>query len=121
MIRPLDKLGTPVEIGSIIVYGHALGRCAALRVGRVLELNQVPRPYWYGTGPAPATWHATVIGIADEWNGRPAALNEKVGTLQFPDRWVVLTPAQVPVVYRELLASFVWPREKKVARPRKRG
>lgn len=112
---PFDKLGQPVEVGSIIAYGHALGRCAGLRVGRVLELFPPPpdpKPYSWGH----AGWKAKVIGVDDDWSGRPPSLLDRTGTLMFPDRWIVLADEQVPAAYRNLLASYVPPEPK-----RKRG
>jgi hypothetical protein len=115
---PFDKLGQPVFVGSIIAYGHALGRCAALRIGRVLELGRSKPPMW--TPNAEPGWKATVIGIDDDWpSGRPVALNTKTGTLFFPERWIVLSDEQVPAAYRDLLAGFQWPRPASFTRKRR--
>lgn len=35
-----DKVGRPILVGDVIAYGHALGRCAALQLGVVLELRE---------------------------------------------------------------------------------
>lgn len=115
---PFDKLGQPVFVGSIIAYGHALGRCAGLRIGRVLELVPPPadpKPYSWGH----AGWKAKVIGVDDDWAGRPPALNDNPGTLMFPDRWIVLSDEQVPAAYRDLLAGFQWPRPARFTRKRR--
>jgi hypothetical protein len=37
-----DKSGRELEPGDFIVYGHALGRCAGLRYGVVLEVRTAP-------------------------------------------------------------------------------
>ena len=34
-----DILGREIKAGCIIVYGHALGRCAALKIGKVLKVK----------------------------------------------------------------------------------
>lgn len=39
----LDKLGQEIRPGRWIVYGHALGRCAALRIGLVLDVKRGPK------------------------------------------------------------------------------
>lgn len=35
-----DKLGHPITEGCLIAYGHALGRCAGLRIGKVLKIEE---------------------------------------------------------------------------------
>lgn len=119
---PFDKLGQPVFVGSIIAYGHALGRCAGLRIGRVLDLTQKARFDWLGPRdqPSPLQWQATVIGVDDDRDSRPPSLLDRTGTLFFPNRWIVLSDEQVPAAYRDLLAGFVWPRPKALTK-RRRG
>lgn len=121
MNGPVDKLGQPVVVGSIIAYGHALGRCAGLRIGRVLDLTQKTRFDWLGPRdqPQPLQWQATVIGVDDDWARVAPKLNEKTGTLFFPERWIVLLDQQVPAAYRDLLAGFEWPRKKPLTRARR--
>ena len=38
-VVPYDKTGTEIKEGDFIVYGHALGRCAGLRIGKVLAIK----------------------------------------------------------------------------------
>ncbi len=39
MKKIYDKSGREINIGDYIVYGLALGRCAALRFGKVLDIK----------------------------------------------------------------------------------
>lgn len=98
-----DKVGQPFQAGDFIAYGHALGRCAGLRIGKVLAIKQVDGFDWMG--PRNQTpkkeWRITVVGVADDWAGRPLELCKK-GTLQFPERCLKLDPAAVPTAYLEL-------------------
>ena len=92
-----DKLGRAFGTGDFIAYGHALGRCAGLRIGKVLAVRQVDGFDWMG--PRGQTtkkeWRITVVGVSDDWAGRTPELCKK-GTLQFPDRILKLDPADVP-------------------------
>lgn len=95
-----DKLGRRFEAGDFIAYGHALGRCAGLRIGKVLEIKRVGgRGYGYAV-PAPS-WRITVVGVDDDWNGRELELCRK-GTLLYPNRCLVLDAYTVPDSYLEL-------------------
>jgi hypothetical protein len=112
-----DKIGQKVEIGSIIVYGHALGRCAALQLGKVLALKVIPKTSrrWKGRDPVTqenvyedydtADYRISVQGVEmnDNWSpdDEPSLLRK--GTLQFPSRMIVLDPKLVPEKIRELL------------------
>jgi hypothetical protein len=112
-----DKIGQKLEIGSIIVYGHALGRCAALQLGKILAIKVIPKKSskWIGRDPITdkhmyeeyddADYRITVqgVGMHDNWHPdeKPELLRK--GTLQFPSRMIVLDPAKVPQKVRELL------------------
>jgi hypothetical protein len=106
MNQPKDKLGQPVNVGDIIAYGHALGRCAGLRIGRILRLQE-PDPN-ASRWAVRANWRATVIGIDDDWEQNAPKLNTRTGTLMFPNRWLVLRAADLPRTHFDLLESFVW-------------
>lgn len=99
-----DKIGQIVVVGAVIAYGHALGRCAGLRVGKVLSLDQTEPGYMR---PEPS-WKATVIGVEDDWSRQAPQLCAKTGTLFFPNRWLVLDLNKLPESYRTLLDGFVW-------------
>jgi len=107
----LDKLGHVIMVGAYIAYGHALGRCAGLRVGKVLAITKV-RGRWESEGI-----HFRVIGVEDDYvggvlekSGLPhyqLRLCERVGTLQFAERIIVLDAERVPQAYKELLDGYV--------------
>lgn len=107
----VDKAGQVVRVGDFILYGHALGRCAGLKWGRVLKIEQVDQ-LWSDGG-----WRISVQGIDTDWHdlevqrgtqddeadqswGKPAVC--KRGTLMFPSR-IVLANAFIPARWREML------------------
>ena len=100
-MQAFDKLGNEITVGCYIIYGHALGRCAALRIGKVLKITEHKKQYGEGNEN-----HFTVWGIEDErgWkdNDEPT-LCEKKGTLLFADRIIVLKEEMVPEKYLKLL------------------
>lgn len=89
-----DKIGQEVMVGDTIAYGHALGRCAALRIGKIKAIVKV-KPYWYEE-----RWAITVQGVDDD--GTVLQLTRRLGTLQFPERTLKIT-APLPAAYEELL------------------
>lgn len=91
----LDKLGNEIRIGDYIAYGHALGRCAGLRIGRVLDIK--PRKDWRDEEGV----SITVRGIDDDWSKKE--LCKKNGTLLYPDRVIVLRPNMLDSERRDLL------------------
>lgn len=103
-MTPFDKIGKEITIGCFIAYGHALGRSAGLRIGRVLAIKSPVEGdcdnQFYGGG-----WRITVIGIDDDWAHNAIRLNNRKGILQFPKRMLVLD--QVPENYRILLESYI--------------
>jgi hypothetical protein len=105
-----DKMGQPIEPGAIIVYGHALGRCAALRIGKVVRVGIKQNAYRKDEA------RITVQGVDDDWDGfydddpewakkHPITLTARKGTLMFANRTIVLNPAMVPQKYLDLLAD----------------
>lgn len=104
----LDKLGQEITPGVWIVYGHALGRCAGLRIGKVLAVDRGPedtRCPWnrqdritvWGINDDYIAYHR--FNPDDEW-AKPKALSKK-STLLFSSRIVVLK--DVPMLYRKAL------------------
>ena len=81
-----DKLGALISVDDIIVYGHALGRCAALRIGKVVAIRALENRFHRATQP---DWRITVRGVDDGWGDGPKTLCKK-GTLMYPDRIIVL-------------------------------
>lgn len=104
----LDKFRQPIVVGDIIVYGHALGRCAALKIGKVLDIRTAPS---WRTGTEGLDWRISVQGVDDggTYARSPAKLGKK-GTLMFPDRMLVVghEAADLPwsaAKYRDLLGG----------------
>ncbi len=92
-----DKIGQEIKPGVIIAYGHALGRCAGIRIGKVLKVVSKTVPHH-----RPETeYRITVRGIEDDWKTNKPKLTERNGTLQFPSRIIVLP--QIPDDYHKLL------------------
>lgn len=94
-----DKLGQRIVPGSIIVYGHVMGRSGGLRIGKVLKVDRKPEQK-YNYSPLE---RLTVQGIDAEWQDRKPELLSKKSTLMFPDRTVVIDPAMLPANLKELL------------------
>jgi hypothetical protein len=101
---PKDRLGRDIVAGSYIAYGHALGRCAGLRIGKVLHIKSLEKE---GYTTTIIDWRITVMGVDDDWNHRAPELCKRKGTLMFPDRMVVLDFDKLPQVYQDLLKEFV--------------
>jgi hypothetical protein len=98
-----DKVGQVISPGSYIVYGHALGRCAALRIGKVLEVRAREKTYASDSGVS-----IVVRGINDDWGSYVGPrLNERDGTLLYPNRVIVLATGIVPLTYLHLFGDGV--------------
>ncbi|MBI2030795.1 hypothetical protein HYT05_04190 [Candidatus Kaiserbacteria bacterium] len=102
-----DKAGVAIVPGDYIVYGHALGRCAGLRYGKVLAL--VPHPpkerSYYKVGDRECKLR--IIGVDDDWSShKPPELLTKASVVGFGSRVLKLYPSQVPEKVAELLASY---------------
>tara|TARA_Y100000034_G_scaffold113512_1_gene148613 strand:+ start:899 stop:1234 length:336 start_codon:yes stop_codon:yes gene_type:complete len=98
-----DKIGQEIKHGSYIVYAHAMGRSAGLRMGIVIA-----DPVHYGPGELNRweeydQYRIKVRGVDGEWNHREAQLLSKNSTLQYPDRMVVVQPDTLPDNIREML------------------
>lgn len=95
-----DKLGREIKPGSYVAYGHLMGRSAGLKIGKILKAKTVdPGPMWVeGT----VGYRLRVQGVEDGWGDRPPVLSG-VGTLQFPDRVIVVNADDIPEAYRQLL------------------
>lgn len=87
-----DKTGKQEIIsGSYIVYGHALGRCAGLKFGKVIKVDEKNR------------YH--VIGVDDDWKYQQPELSKK-GILQFEERIIVLPFDMLPDYAQKLLQDI---------------
>jgi hypothetical protein len=98
-----DLNGHPIQPGQIIAYGHALGRCAALKLGKVLKVTAWQEDHYHNGNPR-YVYRIQVQGVElDKWEWDktaqtgvtvPVGLSNK-GTLQFPDRCVVIRDEDV--------------------------
>jgi hypothetical protein len=112
VVVPRDKVGTRIEEGSYVVYGHALGRCAALRIGKILdyEFKGFDSSYdrdtsvWAEDTSKPI-FYFSVWGVDEGWNREPKLTSTK-GTLQFADRMMVVDYDTLPFEYKKLLAPL---------------
>jgi hypothetical protein len=99
---PKDKIGQDINVGDYIAYGHALGRCAGIRIGKVLAIKG--EVHTNLRGKEETRWRIHVWGIDDDYfpNMELQILTHK-GVLEFPNRIVRLDIDQVPSAYIELL------------------
>lgn len=73
-----DKAGVKVVPGDFIIYGHALGRCAGLRYGKVLALVPHPKSYFGCEQKAgDRECRLRIIGVNDDWSHHPPQLLSK--------------------------------------------
>lgn len=91
-----DKSGRDINPGQWIIYGHALGRCAGLQYGVVLDVK--PSKGYHSKGKD----CCTVQGVDSDWGHRKPSLLRK-GTLYFGERILCVYPTQVPEAVRDLL------------------
>ncbi len=96
----VDKVGREIKVGSIIAYGHAMGHSAGIRIGKVCDISEGFEVKW---GVERDATRITVIGVDGEWLHRSPRLNERKGTLLYPNRVIVLDEDKVPAVYMDLL------------------
>lgn len=102
-----DKADMLVQAGDLIVYGHALGRCAGLRYAKVLEVVWSGQPVnlYDGTGNEAHAARLRVHGVDDDWSHNAPKLLSKPSILSFGSRVLVLGGHQVPTAIRDLLAT----------------
>lgn len=99
-MKTTDKAGNEINVGDYIVYGHALGRCAGLRYGKVLEIK-ASKGYYDEGKPV-----LSVQGVDDDWKHRKPELCARKGTLGFPnERVLVIKEDQLPQYVKDLFAS----------------
>jgi hypothetical protein len=102
----LDKIGNPIYVGSFIIYGHNIGRCAGLKIGKVLEIKMQRHHLWTADIDDDITPHLRVMSVDDDWKHEEPHLMKAKGTLSYPDSRVVVIPAEmVPESYRKLLEN----------------
>ena len=98
----MDKIGMEIMPGDHIVYGHGRG---LIQIGRVISIKHKGVDH-----NGVDKWNITVWGIEDEYSRVPhmakaysPRLTDHKGTLQFPERIVVLKTSQVDPEYLRLL------------------
>ena len=106
-----DKSGKPIMVGAYIVYGHALGRSAGLRFGKVLAIREKGPSHYPSSLDSLAS--IRVIGVDDDWNTNEPKLCSRTGTLQFPNRLLVLEAEDLPETHRQLLDGYKAPEKEK--------
>ena len=99
---PKDKIGQDINVGDYIAYGHALGRCAGIRIGKVLAIKgEVHENPW--NHKEETRWRIHVWGIYDDFPNMELEILTHKGVLEIPNRIVRLNIDQVPSAYIELL------------------
>jgi len=97
-----DKCGQEIKAGCFVIYGHALGRCAALKFGKILKITLKGSRYPHR--PDIPEHHFSVIGVdEDNWKNPITYSLSKKGTLQFSDRMVVIPKSMLPQEVKVLL------------------
>jgi hypothetical protein len=104
MDKMYDKLGQEIKVGSIIVYGHALGRCAGLRIGKVLKVKveKGVRDVWNRIEDKN---RITIHGVDDDHSylDHEPKLLDKKSTLLSPERTIVLDEKIISPKIKKLL------------------
>ncbi len=96
-----DKIGQEISPGAYVAYGHVWGSSGGLRIGQVLSVETGVEAGGHRAG---LPWFKIrVWAIDDDWAPNEPRRLKRPGTLQYPDRIIVLPVTQVPAVYRELL------------------
>lgn len=98
-----DKAGTVLVPSDLIVYGHALGRSAGLRYGKVLAIVEGCCYDLHGTKSPKIK--IQVIGVCDDWDDPPSLLL-KESVLEFSKRVLRVTKDQIPSNILSLLEGY---------------
>lgn len=92
-----DRLGQPISVGSVIAYAVMDGYSPIIRIGKVCQVSEKPHEWREGVIESRITVHGIDV------RGGTAQLLSKKGTLQFPDRVIVLRDDQLDETTRALL------------------
>lgn len=98
----LDKLGRELKPGDFIVYGHALGRSAGLKLGRLLTIDNFEEP-GYHPPLVNQCFRMRVVGIYDHFGIKPGPNQITKGVLKFPDRCCKVPENEVPETLKALI------------------
>jgi hypothetical protein len=96
-----DALGSDVIVGDYIVYGYLVGRCAAVKFGKVLDIYKTT--VQAHNGPRD-DYSIKVIGASRGW-GKDFKLGSKCGHVRFPER-VAKANRIIPPDLMDLLDSY---------------
>jgi hypothetical protein len=93
----VDFFGAAITPGCYIVYGTLLGRCAAIKTGKVLKVEFKEK---YGQ----AYWSIRVRSVERGWR-RGYERCQRDGTIAYPERAIVVSDEMVPHDVLKLLES----------------
>ena len=96
--KPRDKFGRDLKVGDFIAYGTLGGRCAFVRIGKVLKIQWIETSEDWGTLEH---WQFCVVGVDDSWEY--LNLCDKKGYLQYPERCIILPRESIRKEYLDLL------------------
>lgn len=91
-----DKAGHLLQPGDLIIYGHALGRCAGLQYGKVVAIQRAKNRYGWDDNVAEEHLKVKikVQGVDTDWKSQePKLLRRSV--LEFNERVLRITRDQV--------------------------
>ena len=110
-----DKSGKILAPGDLIVYGHALGRCASLKYGKVVAIEWSAESYDGDKKPK-----LKIRGLDDDgsqwshWDINSAKISNRKSVLEFPSRVLKIERDQLPNEYVKLFDSVQVEVESKV-------
>jgi hypothetical protein len=114
-----DKSGRELQVGDIIAYGHALGRCPGIRYGKVLGFKEGKDITSYSYTDKKAV-KVMVQGVDDDWP-REAPKLATPSVLNFSSRILKVTPDQVSPKILALLEKVVTGEQATVPQGSKKG
>ncbi len=95
-----DKLGNEIVPGCFITYASEQGDSPVLKIGRVTKISTKERKTF---GGKTFTEYRIQCHSIENWSGK--TLQEKKGTLMFPERIVVIDRLAIKKEYLDLLNS----------------
>jgi len=92
-----DKCGREIHVGDYIVYGHAIGRSASLKFGKIIKITEKD-----ACGKKVYTYR--VAGISEDYSFKTPSIS--IGTVLYEDRMIILPFDLLPDYAKELLAPI---------------
>lgn len=96
-------LGQEIKPGDYIAYGQALGRCAAMNIGRVIEAGLKPLKRFEDDDKV--EFRCKITALDYDWFHDTYTRSKTARTLQFAERIVVLHPDTVPASIKDVLGT----------------